>query len=447
MTDHRPARHRWVASLAAAVLAVTGLALVTAQPASAGVSETNYGFQTLGYGTRGVSDSVGLRSARTAYSYILCTRLAGKEDQESIAEANLPATDPQVHVEGVRSTSSTFKTSSGDKGTRSVNNIAKVVLGPADSPHIVITSLRTESKVWADRSGTFHTENTVTSGDIGGQTGTPLDEVLGQVGAGVRDIIAEIQANGGSYEIPGLGTLHLGATDTTKRDRWARARATIFRLDLSSADTVITIGRSYARINRDLPAGVMHGAGYGADVPAVLGGVLKVGRLGTKVLPCEGTRGETRSDSIAGLNLGNADALVLGALTGRVNGVQEKSGYARAWTEGEAASVRLGPIVITGIKGHAQVTQTKAGRIHKTIRGSTIGSLSTDGGQTTQAIPDPGQAIEVPGVAKLTFFVKEKTKRSLFVTAVRIELLPGSSAGPAGTVVRVGNARAAIQRY
>lgn len=439
---------RAVAVALSAALAAGGLSAVTA-PAQAAVSVTDYGFQTFAYGTRAVSGTAGLRSAPTAHSYVACTKRAGLRKTEVLAEANVPQSDPQVHVEGLSGTSETYRTKRGDIGTRSISRISRLVIGADDNdpttPTIVITGMQALSQAWADKNGRFHTKNTVTSGSVSGHTGTPLDDVLGQVTGGIGDVIDAIDSNGGSYEIPGLGTLSLGASATRNHATWARAAATIFRLDVSGAKSVITIGRTAARINRELPAGVMGGAGYGAEVPGVLGGLLRTGRLGAKLLPCQGTNGKTRSASLAGLNLANAGAIQLGAMTGRVNGIQKKDGSGRAWTQGEVASLGIGPIQLTGIVGRAQVTRTAKGKIRKSIQGSTIGSLSTDGGKTTQAIPDPGESVVVPGVAELTFFTKQTTTRSVGVTAVTVKLL-SNDYGPVETVIKLGNARAAIKR-
>ena len=58
------------------------------------------------------------------------------------------------------------------------------------------------------------------------------------------------------------------------------------------------------------------------------------------------------------------------------------------------------------------------------------------------AIPDPGQAINVPGVAKLEFFRTVRSKRGLQVAALRVSLLDGT-----GAVIDLGQARTYIARY
>src|SRR5215210_6931333 len=202
--------HRLLAAFAALATLMTGLVLATAAPAQAVTTATNYGFRTSAYGSRVVAGAPGLKVERTAYSYLSCTRTAGRHDSNFVAQANLPAEAPKVHLSGVSSTSGTFSTRSGQVGSTSRDRIAKVVLGDAAGQHITIDGLVVRSRAWADDSGKLHASNVISSLDISSKTNTPLDDALNAADAGIQDLTDAIAEKGGSYTIPGLGTLFLG---------------------------------------------------------------------------------------------------------------------------------------------------------------------------------------------------------------------------------------------
>ena len=144
----------------------------------------------------------------------------------------------------------------------------------------------------------------------------------------------------------------------------------------------------------------------------------------------------------------SAGQLVASGLRGRSFGEQSDSGAASAWTEGSVANLKLGPLTIKGIVGRANVAQNKSGEITKNnIKGSSIAEIVVDG--ESQGGFGPGEAgqipvDEIPGVAKIQLFVKDKTNRGMRVSAVVITMLPDT---PGLSVVRLGNAAAHIKRY
>lgn len=438
---------RALAALTSLVIAITGAVALTTAPAQARVTKTDFGFQTHAFGTLVQGDAVGVRSGPTAYSLLGCTRLTGLSSDADIAGADLPGPDsPQVQVGAVASHSSTFRTASGNVGTQSVTRISKITLGQAPT-QIVIEGLRTVAKAWADKAGKLHSSSSYSSTDISGNTGTPLDDVLGQAGAGINDLLAQIPAGG--QDIPGLGKLEVGGKTAIQGKSFASATATVLRLELTNpANTAITVGRAWARINRGLPAGVFQGGAYGADIPAALGGVLHVGKLGQRPLPCQGTRGKVIENDLGGFDAGGAGQLVLGALSGEAWGEQNQDGSARAWTRGRVASLTLGPLQLTGVVGKAAVRQTSSGKVVPSATYS-IGSITANG--QTQSLPDPGQDLVVGDgnghdLLKVRFGVVGKSRRAVHVTAAQITVLDIAGV-PAGTVIRLGNAGAAIKRY
>ena len=465
-------RKRVTASAVAAItsvgIALSGVGLVSpaeaAQQKGPVLTETDYGFQATAYGTRVQSDVAALDSTRLPFSYLSCTRLAGRKDSRSLASVQLPANDPYIDVQTVDSHTRSYrdKAHGVDAAITGITNIGKVKLGNSSTPQLTINNLRTQSIAWATNRGKLKTSNEISSGNISlanlpSDVPPELQALIDAANGGINDVLQALEDNGGAIEIPGLGMVSLGFDRQVTKKNWAAASSFVLRVNLygpdgvqgGGDDSLVGIGRSWARINRDLPAGVMGGFGFGANAQ-LLDGVVKEGRLGEQPLRCRGTDGKVRVGPVAGIDLGGAGQIQTSGLQGRAFGVQHDSGRARAWTEGSVADVNLGggSLEIKGIVGRANVKQNKAGKIVKrNIKGSTIGEIIVNG--ESQGSFDPATAgqippLEVPGVAKIEFFKKQRTKRGMRVSAVVITLADGS---PGLSVIRLGNAQLHIKRY
>jgi hypothetical protein len=446
-------------------MAVGGLMVVGASPSSAALKETDFGFQGTAYGTRVLSQGSGLESGRSAFSWIACTRLLGRTAENHIATIDLPADSPSIHVSGVQSDNETYrrKAQGIDAAIRSTNTIAQVTLGGDGTPVLDLEGLTSTSTAWATTAGKLRSKNDVTLASISltgiDDPGTgPLGDLFDALNGGIDQVLQALIDNGGSIEIPGLGVVSVGYNRHSEKKNFAVAASFVLRVLLygsdgaaggtgTAGDTLVGIGHSRARINRNVPAAVMSGVGYGANAE-VADGVVSVGRLGAQPLPCQGTGGRILSAPTAGLNFLSADQLIASAVTGRAWGVQKESGVAKAWTEGSVANLMLGPLELRGIVGRVNLKQNRFGKVvRQDIDGSSIGKIIVNG--ENQGSLDPstvGQAppIDIPGVASIRFFVKDKTKRGMSVSAVVIKMLDGT---PGVSTVRLGNAQATLKRY
>jgi hypothetical protein len=433
---------------------VTGPA--EAAPRGTAQRTTGYSFEGTAYGTR-VTTPLGLESGRSAFSHVSCTQQTGKRHDAEVATLSVPSDTPLVQVGTVSSTTRTY--SARERGVaaavESVNTIGDVRLGGGGSPLLSFSGLRTTSTAWATPEGALRTSNDFSAERIR-LTGLqdqvprgPLKDLVDSLTGGIDAVLAAIVENGGTITIPGLGEVSVGFDKQVRRAHTAYASGFVLQVRLFATATTdeleVGLGRSYARITRGDVAGVMNGVGWGAGGQA-LGGTLALGGLGDQVLPCAGTDGKVVSSSVAAIDLA-ADGVELGVLQGRVRGKLRANGSATAWTEGSLAGVRIGDLEISGIKGRVNVTQDRRGRIvRKDFAGSTIGGISFDGtdyGSFDLATASRIPALEVPGVAKLEFFQRETRKRGGRISAVVVTLLED---GVAGTVLRLGNARASIAR-
>ena len=106
------------------------------------------------------------------------------------------------------------------------------------------------------------------------------------------------------------------------------------------------------------------------------------------------------------------------------------------------ASLRLagGALDVSGVRAVAKVVRTSDNRFLR-YWGQSIGTLKVNG--ELRRVPNPGQAFEIPGVARVEVPRRVLTANSVRVTALRITLLDGTAAG---TVINLGNAQA-LGRY
>jgi hypothetical protein len=451
-------------------LVATGTVVATTTAAHAKKTPTDFGLVANSYGTRIVSNDIALASGRTAYAWVSCTKMAGLNPANTPTAGNYLAStatpDGLVDIGAVTSTTRTYrKKAQGIVGSEAVNRLASVTLAGPETPEglpgpvFTLEGLTTKARAWA-KDGRFHAATDLGSAELqldlpeGTPVDAELDALLGALNGGIAEVVEVIgDTAGDQVDVPGLGTIKVGHERTTVRRSHASASAFALLVELVGADGVkgtdddsrVMLGRSRARINRDLPAGVMNGYGYAFNVRA-LDGVANIGRVGMQVLPCQGTDGEVREFRVppkAGL-LGGA--LDLGSLNGKAYGIQRKDGTAEAWTQGRVSDLRLlgddQVLEIHDIVATARVKQRESGRLVRSARGTSIGSVTLNG--ETLSSRELLEPLFVEGLGKVEFLEKKVSTRGLKVTAVRITLDPG---GLSETVVNLGNARTFLTRY
>ncbi|MGN6574314.1 MAG: choice-of-anchor P family protein [Nocardioides sp.] len=462
---------RLVASTGALAAALTGAVVVTASPASAKTVVTDYGFHSFAYGTRVRSNTVALNTGRSAHAWIACTRYAGLNGSNRpnaanfLTEAATPQDNPFIKLGAMQTANRTFRKKAQHLvGTTSVSKLASVTLsgppqGDLPAPVFRLEGLVSKSVVTAKR-GVFDADTKLTSGkltldlpSVDPNVDGPLGDLIDALSGGIGQVIDTVsQAQGQEIEIPGLGVVQPGfeRTKITKNKATASADALLVTLYGQDGvrgtddDSTISIGRSRAGMLRGLPSGVMNGYGYGLDASAA-DGLVKIGETGIEPLPCQGTNGKTRTSSAKPANDLLGGALAVGAIKGLVNGLQRHDGSGYAWTKGEVSRAVVGSgdqrVEIEGIVGQANVEKKKSGKLVRSIKGTGIGSL-TIGGQSFGADQLPSDPIEIPGLGKIEFGLKNVTKRGVKVTAVRITLNPGDAIP---TVINLGVARAFLK--
>ncbi len=465
-------------SRAAALAATAGLALagavVLSTPAQAALSETNYGFQATAYGTRVQAPVAQVGLPRTAFSYIYCTRLAGKTTSNSLEEElGLPLNEaqPLVKINAVATKTRSFKdVANGIAGaSQGTTTIGSLVLGGVEGgPELSFDGLKTTSTAWADNAGKLHANNKVSALDLDltlptpPETGTPLDDLLGAITDTTGDVLDQVidvlRDNLGGIEIPGLGTISLASFDRHGAGRTtAYASSFLFRLNLYGLDgdpdteednITLGVGRSWARITKGVRSGVMSGVGVGSRINS--GSVLgDIGDLAWRQLPCEGTHEKVLSRGVSTANLGLSVPTVLSNARGSSYGAQLRRGKAEAFTRGTVGrfAVNGNDLVLEGVVGRTNVHQLASGKVETDFAGSRIGRILVNGKVLGRDItPRTARSIklpEIPGVVSIRLFPRGKWTRGGHISAVKIVLAEAVSP----VTVHLGFSRAAIKRF
>ncbi len=456
LTTHRRSgtQRRLLSRVAAPIitigLALSGAAVLANTDSGDKPVETAFAYQSSAYGTRvrAGDDSGSAGSGPTAWSILGCTKLApiSRHQNGFIGKVNA---NSMVDVGAVSSRAWTYRLPKKDTyGTRAVNTVADVVLGDPDGAHLSIGSMRSTADAFA-RSGTLGSATDIVWSDLdiklapGDEpaTGTPLDQLVDAVNNDADAAALQIIRETGGVDITGVGRVSFGWTRTPVRKALGFARASVYglRINLENGSRV-DLGRARARIQKDMPAGVLGGHAYGLEATAADDAV-RVGRVAKWILPCQGTDGEWKHNRLAGLH--SPGAFAVEGVHSAVNGIQRENHSAKATTFGEVASVDVGDgqLVITGARAQANVRQDENGRIDaRNIKGTTTGSISASG--ETQHFPAGSDVITIPGVAKIERDIVTRGRRSIEVTALRVTLLDGS-----GLVLELAHAKARIARH
>lgn len=441
---------RAAAGITAAGLALSGAVVLSAAPAQAALKrvETPFAYQGSAYGTRvtlGDPNAGGVASGRTAWSVLGCTSMAPIHNSAGSNVAKLNANSMIEVGVAVSSTSSYRKPQQQIYGSRSVNRIAGLTVGPEDGPRLKFGAFTTTAHAYNDK-GRFRAEagfDVLDVEHIGiADTAGPLGDLLDAIDAGDNQLIEAVIEGAGTngITIPGLGTIYPAGTAKTPRSRsGATANAYGIRIALENGSQV-NIGRAWAKIQSSAPAGVFAGHAYGLEVQ-LAEGVLGIGRTPYQNLPCIGTDGEWRRNSLA--ELPQNENLNAGVLRAETFGKPFRDGRATARARSTVANVTLGggQLEIQGVVGQVNVFQNRQGRVvRRTIEGTRVAAIIVNG--EAQEIPAPGESLEIAGLAFIKAGVRQNLgKRGLRVHALRVELLDGT-----GLVVNIGTAKAKILR-
>jgi hypothetical protein len=194
------------------------------------------------------------------------------------------------------------------------------------------------------------------------------------------------------------------------------------KLELLTSGTTLWVGHAFSAIRGGAVAGLMSGSAFGSRMLG-LGGSVGSERTAVEYLPCVGTNGRWLRNSVSAADLG--EAVRLADVVNKLMGDQgPRSAHNRGTSDIAKARFGDGDLVLTAIHGEGYVRRNRDGTYVRNARGTALGGIVVDGRR--HEVPDPGESLLVPGVARVTPREVTRTNNGIRVSAVKVELLRGT---------------------
>ncbi|MDQ4052236.1 MAG: hypothetical protein M3237_05980, partial [Actinomycetota bacterium] len=381
---------------------------------------TGFALAAASYGTRVIGGPLPVDSSETGSISLSCTNKAPVGSRNYVAEVALPGLGT---LSGVSSRVWTTKVGS-TVASNSSHDIAHINLFNSSMGSLDINGLSSLARAWHDSKG-YHASIKSTIASI---TYTPKDGE--PVGLAVPSI-------GKPVTIPGLLRLSIGVGRKPVTATGAEAVTSVLDIRVfpggGENEVKAIVGQTKAIIGGGIKSGIFAGIAVGAQAK-VLGNLVSVGKTPLQFMPCAGTKGKPILKEVAGVDLGGV--LKISGLYAGVQGAQNTKG-ATARVASHVASVDIGggALVITGIRGVANVTR-RDNKVASNSDGTRVVEILHNG----EPVEILGDGLTIPGLAKLQSKIVERTKNVIRVVALRITLLDGSLA-----VIDLGSAAAGIK--
>lgn len=427
-----------VAVMATAALTAGGLAATTtgasgAEPAADRASAKRFNFIASAYGTRVFNRNGDLvDSGRTAWSFIGCTSKPGKTKRDHLVKAELPGN--QLKIGAVTTQAKSRKIKGGAKSV-AVTKVGDIVLR-AGLGSLKIEGLKGTSTT-SYKGGKYHQK-----GDV---------DLLG-----IKAVVGGIELNlpfnpdnispGQEFLIPGLAKLRfLDTKGKVKKDE-AHNNSVALEIKVLTGGPLkgqtVRVGSARTKLESISKHGKLGGYGQAARAK-LLDGVVSTGRIGHQPMPCVGTDGKWKRNSVAGVHI--PGLIRVGAASGQARGVLEAGKAPVAHTRARIAGLKLGTALRIGaVESWAKVT--KKGKKYKKRSGVSVVRVQAGGKNWTKAINKAikkQKSIKIPGIAKISANVVKKTKKSITVTALKIKLL--DVAEPLSSTIHLATSKAKIK--
>ena len=364
-----------------------------------------------------------MESSRTAVSSIGCTNLLGKDNSNTVVDADVPGL---LQVGTVDSTTQT-KRVKGRTTSIGKHKVADVAIGVPGLLTLGISAVNTVAKAWHGPDG------------YDSRARTSLGRLTLGLPGGLEQSLP-LPSPEQPVTVPGLLRIQLGRTIEKANQTQARSYATGLEVKIIPTGTVVKISRSAAKIEEGERGGIFNGAGAPVQV-SLLGDLIKVGQAVVQRMPCLGTGGERLEEAAATVDL--AGAIRIEGAQGTTRTTQNRRrNKAKAVATATVGRVDLGggTLVIDAIRSKATAVRNGK-KVRRSSDGTTVGSISFNG--QSFALPDL-DGIEIPGLATIETDVRTRTPFGMRVVALRISLLEGTEID---SVVDIGLAKVKIRPF
>ncbi len=421
-----------LATVAAGTISPTAsLAAAPAAPASAAAKQgpsaakprqdvTRFGYNATVYGTKVLLGGVEVRSLKDALVNRPCTRRTGlSSTSRSLLSTEVLPQELRNIVDFSLSTSRTQtyrKAGQGRYGIRATNTLADLSLGGEilgrPTPQLQIQGLRSVADSFFDGraqrgDGAFDYRTSfgyqglalkLNEDDEVSESLQSLFDILGvQPVDAVNDFVAVpldalLQVISTlPLEIPGLGSISLGSARGRSTDTGAVSEAYALKVTLEAVDslgippTTLQLGRAISNISQPVNAGVFRSKM--AALEANIGGLVRVGGVGQRALPCEGTKGRVVTTKVE--RAGVPQVLALSGVTYRYQG-RQRNERARGFVSTTINEVRLlqTDVVLKGVTSRVDLSSRRPNARVASTATTTIEHLLI-GGEEVE-LPRPG---------------------------------------------------------
>lgn len=247
-----------------------------------------------------------------------------------------------------------------------------------------------------------------------------------------------------AVKVPGVATVELNAQDSSSGSSGYKSDTAAIKVTLLKNNTLglpvgkIVVGSASATMQKTVHA-VPYGNAYGTqlDVASIVGS----GKTASVNLPCGGSAGKTRTNSISSASI--PGVLKVGAVksTGKST---DSSSSTKAATTTSVAKVSLldGVVTLDAVNASATATRKK-GKVEISSSGTKVAGLKINGKKVTVDIKENTE-IDIAGVGTLYVRKVVKTKVSTTVVGVQLVLNTDTLGLKSGTTLTVGYAKAGV---
>lgn len=428
-------------AVAVSAVCAAGLAgTLTTTPATAGDAAeakapartlTNFGMNSIAYGTKVAVGGVDVKSLKDAKIITGCSRsttdpitrfstLSTDEIRALLVSSGVPADIAElVHLSASTSTTENYQV--GNKtGVRAMNVLGDIKIGGSviddlELPTLKITGLKSVADSFHDPADVdgdgnpFGTDESFTFGGLtidlpeDGPIGETLQTLFDIIGVDPNDVfepvtatvnellaalqeIAETAGLGDVIQIPGLGSIGLGSSFAKVTDTSAASGATALHIEVDPSEAandsiaLLKLGNAQSRIASGATSSVFRSTIMGLNFKALSisedQDLLQLGGIGTEAIPCEGSNGETVTKTIEGdrtipLNIPGLGGLAtLKGIEYSYSADQLSRGRAKSVARSSLGSLEIPvlDLVISGVESKLKLRST--GKQGKAVRGA-----------------------------------------------------------------------------
>lgn len=424
----------------AAPLAAGPIASAEQGRAGNGHRISGFGYKGTAVGAKLVTGNVQTLSAKDAVAPLRCTRMTGRNIQES---SLLSAPENSLITLSASVSKTVSYREAGQSGVRAINTLGDVELGgtlpgqDTSTPIVTLKGLTTTADAFHTAKGYGHKESFTAPElaiDVSVLTdnGVPippeltdlLDALTSTGGELVGQVITVLQDNG-VIEIPQLGSIAMGYTKghASKNGAESDVKALVFKITATGEEQSLQLGSARAVIGGPAPAGVFRSTSMPLDLQAG-DGLLHLGGVKPRTIPCRGTGGRTVQKHLSTASLApNGLLIALKGIDYTFRGTQHRNGTANGFDAQKIGSLEIPSLqlVINNIVARSTAKTTKpGGKVHRASSGS-VGTITYQG--ATIAAPARGKVVQLGDIGYLEGMAVDNNKWGNRVTALRLTLL------------------------